>query len=195
MNGQELVPDSISLYRAATTAETLSSLEYWRWWLAELLTDLDTTNDDDRRVLESSAAFARFHVEEAVREIERRLRLRHHPAAPPWPNGRRSAWPDAQTVKDHIDIPGYFRLLGVEPIRQGKGYVVPCDLPIHPGKDDAPSLRITSSRRGWHFFVCNAGGDLFALHCARTGLPFVEALAELAAEVGLIARGDFRRAG
>lgn len=185
-----------TLYRPERTYVVLRSLEYWRWTLAEMATDLAAAHDDeDRRVLSESVAFANYHLQEAVSEIERRQRLRDHPAAPPWPHAWPSALPDAQLVKDRLDLAGYFARLGVELRRQGRGWVVRCDLPSHPGRDENPSLRISESGRGWHCFVCNVGGDLLTLHCARTGLSFVEALAELAAEVGLMARDEVRHVG
>src|SRR5688500_14578939 len=89
---------SISLYRAEPTAAVLAAIEYWSWWLAELSTDVS-----DSGLQASSIAFAEFHLSEAVSELERRVRLRTHPAAPPWPSGWRSALPDAQHVKEHLD--------------------------------------------------------------------------------------------
>ncbi|CAA9547545.1 MAG: hypothetical protein AVDCRST_MAG43-785 [uncultured Thermomicrobiales bacterium] len=172
---------SVNLYRAAPTADVLAAIEYWSWWLAELSTD---STDPD--IQASSLAFAQFHLSEAVSELERRKRLRAQPTAPPWPKGWRSALPDAQRVKDHLDLLAYYRLLGIVPERAGPHWIVPCDLPSHPGPDMHPSLRITGNGRGWYCFPCALGGDLLTLHCARTGLPFRDALAELAAEAGLI---------
>jgi hypothetical protein len=184
----------VTLYRTERTDAVLTAVEYWRWTIAELATDLESATDpDDRRVLTESIAFSGFHLGEAVAELEGRRRLKDHPAAPPWPNRWRSVLPDARAVKDRLPITEYFRLLGIEPRRQGRGYVVRCDLPSHPGTDEHPSLRIAESGRGWYCFTCNVGGDLFSLHCARTGLPFLEALAELAVEAGLAARDGVRR--
>ncbi len=95
-------PRSVSLYRAVPTTEVLAVTEYWSWWLAELSTD---STDPD--IQASSLAYAQFHLGEAVSELERRKRLRAHPSAPPWPKGWRSALPDAQRVKDHLDLLAY----------------------------------------------------------------------------------------
>jgi hypothetical protein len=196
MSIPEKAPTGNNLYREERTFSVLRSIEYWRWTLAELATDLAAANDDeDQRVLAESVVFATYHLQEAVSELERRQRLRDHPAAPPWPHAWPSVLPDAQLVKDRLDISSYFARMGVELRRQGRGWVVRCDLPSHPGHDESPSLRISESGRGWHCFVCNCGGDLLTLHCARTGLSFVEALAELAADVGLMPREEVRRVG
>src|SRR5215211_7782875 len=132
LHSRNLDARAVNLYRATRTVDVLAAVEYWGWWLAELESD-----GADPATAEPSIALAGCHLNDAIEEIERRQRLRSRTGAPPWPDRWRSALPDARIVKDALDIPAYYVLLSppMWPERRGKGWVVRCDLPSHPGQD------------------------------------------------------------
>ncbi len=64
-----------------------------------------------------------------------------------------------------------------EPVRRGPEYAVRC--PLHD--DNRPSLTLDVDRSLWHCFPCAEGGDGIRLWELVRGVPFAEAVREIAA--------------
>lgn len=69
------------------------------------------------------------------------------------------------------------RRLGLNPIRQGRAWVVRC--PLH--EDHRPSLRLDPAKGLWFCHPCGEGGDGIRLIQRARGLNFVDTVKELLA--------------
>jgi CHC2-type zinc finger protein len=178
--------DTSNPYRWRRTAEVLAALELYRWDLAEIETDLAADSQSWAHP-GHTLAFLRWHVGEAVAELERRERLRDSRSAPAWPGAGRDRRAEAEAVKERLPIPTYLRLRGFDVIERGHRLTMRCPFPDH--EDPNPSLSIKPDGRLWHCFGCQRGGDLFTLHMTLEGDDdFGRALDELMELSGLLGR-------
>lgn len=84
---------------------------------------------------------------------------------------------DVRALVDIVDVVAEH----VELRRSGTRYVGLC--PFHSEK--TPSFSVDRERQLFHCFGCQVGGDVFSFVMQRTGLPFPQAVEELAIRVGI----------
>ena len=72
-------------------------------------------------------------------------------------------------IKDSVSALQAGEALGLNPDRNGR-----CACPLHNGRDR--NMKLSSDDRGYHCFVCHAGGDVIHLVQAVNHMTFPEAL-------------------
>jgi hypothetical protein len=84
-------------------------------------------------------------------------------------------------VKDRVPIAKYLGEIGVEVKGDGKKAMACC--PFHADKN--PSMSIDAEKGVWKCFACNIGGTVLDMHMRKSGLPFKDALFDLAEKNGI----------
>jgi len=99
--------------------------------------------------------------------------------------------PDAQEIKQRIDLVEYIRSLGIElkPVGAGEEYRGLC--PFH--EEGEPSFHVNRKKGLWHCFGCGAGGDVISFVMKWSKVGFQEALVILAG-AGIKKRGGLLEA-
>ena len=87
---------------------------------------------------------------------------------------------DVQAIKEQTDVVGLISRY-VSLAKSGANFKGRC--PFH--KDDTPSMVVSAEKGLWHCFGCGEGGDVIAFLMKIERLSFIEAVARLAAEVGM----------
>jgi len=163
-------------YRHLDTRSLEAAQEVHRWDLADVVATPETWDDPD-----SSREFIAWHLSMADQEIERRRRLRHHPLAPIWPDGRA----ELTAIKQAIDLETLVeRLANVRLTRRGQRVWATCPLPGHDD-DGSASFAIQPDRQLFYCFGCCVGGDAFTFAGVFAGLPLKDAIDLVAREAGV----------
>ncbi|MCL1888681.1 MAG: DNA primase, partial [Kiritimatiellaeota bacterium] len=84
-------------------------------------------------------------------------------------------------IRSRLDIVGFIASYGVAVKRSGAAYKACC--PFH--KEKTPSFTINPQRQFYHCFGCGEHGDVITFFMKQTGLPFNEAVAQLAEKTGV----------
>jgi DNA primase len=95
--------------------------------------------------------------------------------------------PDAQELKQRVNLVDYIRSLGIElkPVGAGEEYRGLC--PFH--EEAEPSFHVNRKKGLWHCFGCGAGGDVISFVMRWSKVGFQEALVILAGAGGEIQSG------
>lgn len=92
--------------------------------------------------------------------------------------------PEVEEIRSRINI---VELIGRYVTLKPAGQSFKGRCPFHP--DHTPSLHVSPDKGLWHCFGCQAGGDAIGFLMKVERLSFTEALARLAAELGIELRG------
>jgi DNA primase catalytic core len=86
------------------------------------------------------------------------------------------------TIKDRVDLAA---IIGrhTKLIKEGRGFKANCPLPGH--KEKTPSFHINTQKNFFYCYGCSRGGDVFTFLQMVEGLPFMDALKELAAQLNI----------
>lgn len=161
-------------YRDLSTLNLLAARECTGWDRADLATDPAGWDYPDQ-----SAAYLALAADAIEAELARRERLRAHPLAPSWPQGR----DDLDAIRQAIDLPALIEKYA--PVRFHRaGRQVRSRCPFHDGASDT-SLAVNPDEAVWHCFGCLKGGDCFSFVEALLGLDFPAAVDFLAREAGI----------
>jgi len=87
----------------------------------------------------------------------------------------------SEDVKARVSIGQYLAGIGVEVKGDGKKAMACC--PFHADKN--PSMSIDAEKGVWKCFACNIGGTVLDMHMRKSGLPFKDALFDLAQKNGI----------
>ena len=84
-----------------------------------------------------------------------------------------------EQVKDRADLATYVAR-DTKLLKSGQGFKACCPLPGHQEK--TPSFHIDARKNFFYCYGCRRGGDVFKYLEITRGMPFMEALKELAEE-------------
>lgn len=90
---------------------------------------------------------------------------------------------DIQAIKDQIDLVDEIQADGTRLQASGKNHWMGL-CPFHPNTK-TPALCVFVDTQSYFCFSCHAAGDIFTWMNKRHGVPFIDALAQLAARTGI----------
>lgn len=87
-----------------------------------------------------------------------------------------------ERIKERADL-GALISRYTKPVKTSRGFKACCPLPGH--KEKTPSFHYDQQKNYFYCYGCSRGGDVFKFMELVEGLPFFEALKELASEMGI----------
>jgi len=163
-------------FRSFATRPLMAARELIAWDIADV--DANPTTWD---FPENSRFQLVYQLSLADAEIDRRKRVRNHPASPAWPDPRI----ELDGIKQVIELDLFIeRMTGHQFQRRGQRVWTACMLPGHV-PDETPSFCVTPAKGLWCCFGCQRGGDVFTFVENWREVSFREAVEIVASAAGI----------
>ncbi|MFL5760631.1 MAG: CHC2 zinc finger domain-containing protein [Thermomicrobiales bacterium] len=162
-------------FHGYTENELLAFVESRQW----LIADADE-NPNEWDYPEQSKAVLLIGLEDALKELRRRKRLRRSPYAPLWVDQKA----ELDEIKRRVDLPRFFEHHAQITLRRSGRTRYRGKCPFHD--DGTPSLSIDAEKGLWCCFGCGRGGDVFTFaQEIMGGCSFGDAVDLVARDIGL----------